>query len=227
MAKQWLVPLLVLACLVTAIMPVFYFALYRNEGSLRFPKNLRQASLVTALVSGLIVGSGLWHWFGSLGSYWRAMEALDWKSGATSVIAAARDPRTIGQVSTGLGVLSSLAYILLLLAFFLQANSELPTDADVPVSALLRRVTKLALVAWGLWVAFNLFRVCVTPYYYFQLRSVALQAGRRPPQLGIFMAKPIRTFLEQACLFMAPYIVYNSWRRPISDPPLPDPAGDA
>ncbi len=141
------------------------------------------------------------------------MEALDWKSGATSVVAAVRDSRTISQVSIVLGELSSLAYILLLLAFFHRANSHRSTEADVPVSGLLRFVTKLALVAWGLWVAFNLVRLCLTPYAYLQLRSAALQIGRRPPQLGSLMADAIRTLLDQACLFMAPYIVYNGWLR--------------
>jgi len=99
------------------------------------------------------------------------------------------------------------------LAFFRQANSELSTDADVPVSGLLSLTTKIALVVWGLWVAFNLVRLCLTPYNYFHLRNVAFQIGRRPPQLGSMMASATRTLLQAACAFMAPYIVYNSWPR--------------
>ena len=207
--KLWIIPTVVLAWIFTATMPVFYFALYRNEGSLRFPKNLRQLSLVTALVLGVIVAMDLGGWIGSLGPYWTAMKALDWQIGATSVLTAARDSRTISQVSTVLAELSVFAYILLLIAFFRQPNTELFTEADVAVSRMLGFVTKVTLVAWGIWVAFNLIRVGLTPFAFFRIRSVALQIGKPPPQLASMMALATRTLLEQTCLFVAPYIVYN------------------
>jgi hypothetical protein len=84
---------------------------------------------------------------------------------------------------------------------------------DVPASGFLRRVTKVALVLYGIWVAFNLVRVVVTPFNYSHLRIVALQTGRRPPQLGHMMLEVIQMLLSQACLFIAPYVVYNSWSR--------------
>jgi hypothetical protein len=74
-------------------------------------------------------------------------------------------------------------------------------------------MTKAVLVIWGLWVAFNIVRVVLTPYSYFQVRDLALQNGQPPPQLSLMMAGAVRTLLEQACLFICPYIVYNSWLR--------------
>ena len=208
-----MIPLGVLAWLFTGILPLFFLALYRNEGTLRFPKSIRVCSLVTALVFGFLVVLDLWEWIGSLSSYWAAMNLVDWKSGATSVVAAARNPQTIGEASALLSEVENFAYILLLLVFWRQTDDE-SSDVEVPVSRLLSFVTKVALIAYGLWVAFNLTRIAVTPYFYFQLRNAALGTGRQPRPFELVMANTLRMFLEQACLFMAPYIVFNGWRRP-------------
>ncbi|HTS51360.1 MAG TPA: hypothetical protein VMH05_25610 [Bryobacteraceae bacterium] len=209
-----MIPLGAFAWLFTAILPLFFFALYRNEGTLHFSKFIRLCSLVTALVFGFLVVLDLWEWSGSLSSYWAAMKLVDWKGGATSVFAAARNPRTIGETASVLGQVGNFAYILLLLALWHQPDGEPSADVGAPVSRLLRRVTKVALIAYGIWVAFNLVRVIVTPYFYFQIRTTALRIGRQPPQLTRMMASALRMLLDQACLFMAPYIVYNSWLRP-------------
>jgi len=210
--KPWMVLIYGWLWIGSAIMPGFYFALYRIEGSLRFPKYIRQVSLVTVLVFGLIVAVDLWDWIGgSLVPYLTVMKALDWKIGATSVVAAARDPRTIKHVSIVLTELSAFAYILLLLAFFRHADGELFTDADVPVSRLLVFATKVALITWGIWVAFNVVRLVLTPYSYFHLQDAALQIGRRPQRLGPMMADAIRMLLGQACFLIAPYIVYTAF----------------
>jgi len=207
---KWNIPLMVFVSFLTAIMPVFYFALYRNEGPLGFPKHLRLLSLAAALTLSVIVAAELPAWIGSLGPYWTAMRALDWTRGAISIVAAAQHPWTISHVSTLLGEFSNLACILLLIAFSRQITDEsLP---EIPVSRLLGLVAKVTVIAWGLWLAFNLIRVVLTPYTYVQARNYALQIGRTPPQLADLMAEPIRMLLQQACLFTAPYVVYKSRR---------------
>ena len=201
---------MVFVSFLTAIMPVFYFALYRNEGPLGFPKQLRLLSLAAALTLSVIVAAELPAWIGSLGPYWTAMRALDWTRGAISIVAAAQHPWTISHVSTLLGEFSNLACILLLIAFSRQITDEsLP---EIPVSRLLGLVAKVTVIAWGLWLAFNLIRVVLTPYTYVQAWNYALQIGRTPPQLADLMAEPIRMLLQQACLFTAPYVVYKSRR---------------
>lgn len=186
------VPIILFGYLFSAIMPLFYFALYRNEGTLRFSKHLRLLSLITALLFG-------------------AISMLDWKRvGSASIVAIARDPRMIDQIAILLGECSNLAYILLLLAFFRQADKEPFTPTDVPVSRLLSFVTKAALTLWGIWVAFNLVRVVVAPFAY----AVAVsKTGRTPLPLSGMMLEVIQMLLTQACLFIAPYVVYNSWLR--------------
>lgn len=206
--KWWIIPCIVLLYLFLASLPVFCFALYRNEGTLRFPKRLRLLSLAAAFVFSIMVALGLPEWIASLRPYWTAMKTLDWRIGATGILTAARDPRTISHFSTMLGEFSNLAYILLLIALFRHTSDE--SYQGVPVSRLLSFVTKVAVIAWGLWLAFILLTLVVTPYSYFQLRNYALQIGRTPPQLGGMVARNIRSLLDQACLFVAPYTVYKS-----------------
>jgi hypothetical protein len=190
-APWWSVLTLVLAYLLTPILPLFFFALYRNETALRFSKRLRQLSLAAALVFGAIVAIGLVEWIGSLG--------------ATSALVGARDPRTISDASVLLSEFSNLACILLLIAFFGQASERTQTEGHV--SRLLSFVTKLAVIVGALVVAFALVHLVLTPYSYFQFRN-ALQIGRRPPPLAAMLAQAIRTLLTQVCLYTAPYVVY-------------------
>jgi hypothetical protein len=119
-----IVPIIIFGYLFSAIMPVFYFALYRSEGTLRFPKHLRRLSLTTAVVFGLFLAWDLSGRIGPFGYYWKAVATLDWGSGSTAILAFVRDPRTINEVANLLAECSNLAYILLLVAFFRQSNEE-------------------------------------------------------------------------------------------------------
>jgi len=192
-----------------AVLPVFYFALYRNEGTLRFPKPLRRLSLVTAVVFALLAAWSLPDWIGFIDYFSSA--TVEWRRGSAAVLAFVRDPRTVNEVGHLLNGCSNLAYILLLVAFYRQSDSEsVAAAADLPPSAFLRWVTKVALIAYGIWVAFNLVRVVIAP---FAIRVAAFKAGVRPPHLGHVMMEVIEMLLSQACLFVAPYVVYNSWLR--------------
>ena len=173
---------------------------------------------MTALVFAVITATYLPAWVSSLGPYTTAMALLQWDTGAASVVAAAQDSRTINNLSFVLQSLSSLAYILLLFAFFRHADDESTPNPNISVSRMLSVVTKLALTAYGLLVAFNLIRLVLTPYSYFHLRDAALQLKGTPPQLTGMIANAIRAFVSQACLFMGPYIAYNSWPRPDRNP---------
>lgn len=73
-------------------------------------------------------------------------------------------------------------------------------------------MTKVAVIAWGLVVAFLVVRLVAMPFVVLHLRSYALQIGRTLPSLWDMMAPEIRTVLVKACLFAAPYIVYRSQR---------------
>ena len=210
--RQWSVPLIVLGFCVDAILPAFYFALYRNEGLPDFPKRLRVLSLVAAIVFGAITVAGLPQWIESVESYWADIKVFDWSAGAATVSMAAREPGTRTQVTSLLAEFSNLAYIGLLVAFFRQERTA--SSGEIPISKLLAVTAKIAVIAWGLVVAGSLVRIPIMPFNYFEFRDLAIQVGRTPPRLGSMMAEAVRMLLVQACLFTAPYVVYRSRVRP-------------
>jgi len=210
LSTWWIVPLLVLTYAFTAILPVFYFAVYRNYGTLRFPRRLRLLALAAACTFSIYVAVTVARWIESLGPYWSAMTTLDWRIGAASVLAAARAPGTINFVSSVLGTFSNLAYILMLIAVFRHASD--PSELDLPISKPLIIVTKVAAITWGLVAAFNVVRIILIPYSYAGLRDYALQIGRRPPRVWDFAAELVPALVITACMFAGPYIVYKSLR---------------
>jgi hypothetical protein len=155
---------LVVAYVFSAILPVFYFTLYRNRGTLRLSKRTRVLSLPGAAAGAIVVATGLPLLAGSFGNSLTATKML-------------------------LSDFVSLACVLLLIAFFREESGT--PGIDIPVSRGLAFVTRVAVIAGGLWFAFNLFGLIV-----------ALRRGE--PISGA-----IRTLLEQISLFTAPYIVFK------------------
>ena len=209
-----MISITVLVPLYTATLPAFYFALSRNEGSLRFPKRLRLLALLAAFTTGVIAIAGLPEWFRSLGSY-LAAPMFDWSVGASTVLTFARDPRTISQFAILLGEVSNIAYVLMLIAMFRQNSDGLETGA--PTSRLLNRATRAAVFAWGLVVVAVLLGLLLTPYTFYTIRQDVLQMGRTPPGFVYFFVRQLRTVLQQSCLFVAPYVVYKSQMGPIEN----------
>jgi len=198
-SKLWMTPMLVLGYLVTATMPMFYFALFRNEGTLHLPRRFRPLALVGILGLGLYMAVGLSEVIKILRPLWTETKLFEGRSGATSGAGAV------------FAELSNLAAILLLIAFFRQAIDR--PHAEIPVSRLLSIATKAAVIAFGLWSAFNVVRLVLSPLVYSQLRNYALQVGREPPQFGSILAEVIPAVLASTGLFIAPYIVYKSQAR--------------
>jgi hypothetical protein len=198
--QTWVIPFMVLLSLFSAIMPAFYFALYRNQGTLHFPRRSRLLALGAAVVFVMVV----------------AAEWVMHPRGATSVLDPPQSPWTISNAGTLVNELSNLAYTLLLVALFRQAGDD--SDPDTPVLKALRLTAKVAVIAWGIWLGFILVRMGVTPFVYHALRERALRAGVTPPRLGNILGEIIRQFLSQACLFTAPFIVYGICRNGVKVP---------
>ena len=194
-SKIWMIPTILLVCLITASMLMFYFALFRNDRTLHFPRRFGPLALVGVVSLGVYVVLGLPGVVRSLNVYWTGTKLFDGRSGATSV-------------STIAGEVSNLATILLLIVFFRQANDE--PHAEVPISRLLDVATKVAVIAYGLWSAFNLVRLIVSPLIYSQLRDYALQVGREPPEFRSILAEVLPALLSSLGFLIAPYIVYKS-----------------
>jgi hypothetical protein len=144
------------------------------------------------------------------------METLDWTVGAATALTLVQDPRTIAQLSTLLGELSNVAYILLLIAIFCQESDSL--KGDIPMSRRLNLMTKAAVIALGLVVVGTVVVLILTPYIFSVMRNDALQLGRNPPAFGEYLVLRIRTVSERACFFAAPYIVYRSQKDRVGTP---------
>jgi hypothetical protein len=195
--QWWVAPVAALTVLFSAILPVFYFALYRNEGTLRFSRRLRLLAIAAALVLGLNLAIDLPPWIGSLG-----------RAGTGSVLIPERGNWTLGDMSVVFGILSTAAIIFMMIAIYRYVDEE--PDVFVPASTFLRVATRVAVIALGIWVAFHLCRLVLTPYSYAELRRLAFQVGRTPPPFRNVVAEAARTFLAQASLFIGPYVVWRA-----------------
>jgi hypothetical protein len=199
--RWWIAPVAVMTVLFFAILPVFYFALYRSEGTLRFSRRLRLLAIAAALVLGLNLGVDLPAWIGSLG-----------REGTSSVLIPERGNWTLGDMSTVFGFLSSAAIIFMMIAVCRHVDEE--PDASAPASKFFRVVTRVAVIAWGIWVAFNLCRLVLTPYWYATIPGVAFPVGRTPPPFRDAVAAAARMLLSQASLFIGPYVIWRGSSRP-------------
>lgn len=209
--RSWFIPFLLLELCVSALMPLFYFALYHNEVLPEFPKRLRILSLLVAIIFSGITVAELPRWFGSFGSYWATIRMLDWRPGAATLLDVVREPGTYRQLASLMAVLWNFAYVGLLVAFFRQDPKE--SSRGIPISSFLSLMTKIAFIAGALVVAGCLIRLLFMPYIYVQLRDLAIQNGVTPPRLATLILDAVRTLLLQSCLFSAPYVVYRSCLR--------------
>jgi hypothetical protein len=201
----WLVAMALLA---TCTMPVLTFSLFRNEGTLHFPKQIRQLALGAALSLGLLLILSLPQWIGLLGPYFSALRTVQWSAGTIAIWSVLRDPRTIYHVTTLLAEVSSLAMIVLLISFYRYRNDE--AGSGVAVSGFLRIATRTTVVIWGIWLGFNIIRGLLAPYTYLQLRNYAAQMHRPAPEAISVVGELLKTMLSVACLFCVPYIVSRS-----------------
>jgi hypothetical protein len=191
----------------------FYVVLSRSETTLRVPPGLRVLSVVTAVIFTALLAPAAVKTIESWGYYLRTIAASDWRTGGASVVALARDPNTINFASELAGVLATFAYIGLLIAFFRHPRDPSSPLGDAPASRPLYFLTKTALIIMGIWVVFNVLRVAIAPLIYSSLFETAANEGRRASPLRQMFLDGTRNWLEQACLWVAPYVVYNSWPR--------------
>jgi hypothetical protein len=176
-------------------MPAFYFALYRSGETLRIPKPMRLLSRAGAIVAFLFVASAL------------RIEYLDLDFAARGGFMDA-GARTFSHVVSLLNTFSETALWLLLASFCFEPSSESAVEA--PGSLLLARATRVAVIVYGPILVFLVIRVLVTPYTYSSLKRVAVQNGRTMPPFSGLLLEAVRTLASQACLFIAPYVVFKS-----------------
>jgi hypothetical protein len=177
-------PLPLLTLLLTALLPIFYLALYRDKRSFWISERLRLLARTAAFILGVLLALQL----------------------------AERIKSPPISIPTLLDALDVIANILLLAAISRDVG-ERPQE-NTPVSTLLYVATKVTVIAWGVWVAFTFLRLLLVPYTYSQLRDYALQMGRPGPPLLGMVKLATKTLLLEACTLAAPYIIYRSFPSP-------------
>jgi hypothetical protein len=201
-SKLWMTPMMVFAYLGTATMPMFYFALFRNEGPLHFPSRFRRLALAGILSLAVYVAMGIPKVIRTIHPVRTESVLFDGRSGATSV----------STIAGGLlAEFSDLGAILLLIAFFRHSNDEPHTN--IPTPRLLSITAKVAIIAYGLWLAINVVRLALSPIAYSQVRDYALRVGSQPPRFAEILADMMPALLSSVGLLIAPYIVYRSQKR--------------
>ncbi|HUB83097.1 MAG TPA: hypothetical protein VMB03_30060 [Bryobacteraceae bacterium] len=116
----------------------------------------------------------------------------------------------VGNITwfTLLGQLSTAAYVLLLLIMSRDGPDE-PCEEPLP-SELMVNLTKLTVLLWSLWVAFQLVRMVIIVFGYSSMERIAFQAARSIPPLHEMLTDVALTFFSQAALLVAPLIVWRS-----------------
>jgi hypothetical protein len=189
----------------TAIVPLFYFALYRNEGDLPVSRSVRWIAMAAAAVIGIL---GVAAFSGWMASFRRE-----------SVLNSAGRPWTIGDTSTVLGRIDDLAGILLLAALFRLAGEGSP-EGGVAVSKLLRLLTKIAVIAIHFMAVVCVIGLAATPWVYSYIRARSLQMGYANATVTFsrLAVDRVRTALEVISVYTAPFVVWRgSWTRVASD----------
>jgi hypothetical protein len=193
---------------VTGVGLLFYFALYCDQGTLHISRHVRLLGGVAALVQGIIMAADLPARLGALSSDWAVTRKLDWWNGAPGRWNAVRNPFTIACISNVLDLLLSVFSIALLIALS-RDPSDKPSE-EIPVGRVLREVSAVAVILFGLVLVGQLVGIGLAPHNYSVLRDYAYRLGRRPPRLAEFLTPLIRGLVLEACLFVAPFLVYRA-----------------
>ena len=197
--KLGAIAVIVIVYAFAAIVPLFYFALYRNEGDLPVSRNLRWMALTAAAVIGILSIAAVPGWIASL--------QID------NVLHGAGRPWTINDTSSLLGLIANLAGILLLASFFRLAGDQ-PSESAAAVSKLLALLTKIAVIAGGIVAVGCLVGLVATPWVYFEIRDRSLEVGSSHAGLTFwrFTLDRVRAALAVVSVYIVPFVVWHGSR---------------
>jgi hypothetical protein len=182
--KWWVTLLIAAVVLLDAMLPLFYFALYRFKGTLKFPKWSRTAALLAACALGVVF----------------CAEALNFAQ-----------LRILPATSQYLSLFAELCCAVLLFQVHWAKVAENPTP--LPRSGPFFGVTKAAGLWGGLWIAIGCFQVVAMPFVYAVVRHIATGSGRPSPQFAHMLVQNIEKFVNVLCLWITPWLVYTIHRQ--------------
>lgn len=182
---------------ITLTLPVFYFCLFTDRGTLVLSERLRALSLAGALALSAITAIGI-------PAVVRGLTA-----GRQVSLFALGDPPVLSNLSNVLGELSNIAAILVLFALYRsQRDDSRPRE---PGAKLLRTIAMITAIGWGLAVLFATVQVFLNPLVYLQYRNVPQLAGiATAATLSKATGNSVRFLLAQFGLFVGPYVVWRA-----------------
>jgi hypothetical protein len=197
-----------LALLVAGVVLLFYFALYRDRGTLQASGRLRLLCRAAAFLLGIMAAVDLPMRLSAFAVDWTNAMDLDWRSGGPAISTALWAPSTLAIANNVLDLLSNVLSIALLMVLSRVPDNN-PSEA-APVGRLLREVSAVAVILLGLVLLGQLIGLFATPYSYSLIRDLSNQAGRTPPRPVEFVVPLIRGAAAGACGFLVPFLVYRS-----------------
>ncbi len=198
------IALILVAYIFTAIVPVFYFALYRNEGGLPLSRNKRWISMTAAALVGILMLTKIPGWIGSFRG--------------DSVLDTAARKCAIDDTSAVLGLIADLAGILLLAALYRLA-SDGASDGSVAASKLLRFLARLAVIGGGIVAICCVVGLAATPWVYFYIRdrSWEMAISNEGWAFSRLAMDRARTALTVISMYVAPFIVWQGARNRVTN----------
>ena len=206
--EWWLILMISAGLIAGAVLPVFFFSLYRYRGALFIPPKTRRVGLLAAILLSLLMAANL------------RLELLDLAFASHGGLLHPKD-WVIGHAVGLIGLISDAALILLLLSFYFHRDRE--SHADDAHEHLLDQTTKIAVILYGLFLAFLAVRILVSPLVYSSFKEVALQSGRALPPYLAMLGEELHDFATQACVFAAPYVIFRRRLKDVANESIPAP----
>jgi hypothetical protein len=195
----WSVPAMALGIAATAVMPLFYIALWRSHDDIKSSARLRPMAIVAAVCLGV----------GTIWSLRAGIEAIsaDYSPDTAFFDALWRSAGCVGAIQWLLISISVFAPLLTLAALYRNSGDNAQTLSRV--SRMLNLSARLGAIIFVLWILVGLFRLAISHFLYSQIRDPAVDLERFAP-FSTFFLPMFRDLADGVGLYSAPWIVFKS-----------------
>jgi len=203
---------MVLGIAVTAVMPLFYIALWHSHDDIKSSSRLRPLAIVGAVSLGVAT---VWNLHANITTI-----SANYSPDTAFFNALWRSAGSAGVVQWLLMSISGFAPLLTLAALYRGSGDN--SQPVFRVSRILNLSARLGAIIFVLWIFVGLFRLAISHFLYSQIRDSALDPERFPP-FSTFIVPMVRDLALGVGLYSAPWIVFKSLPAE-RDEPEPDAA---
>ena len=204
---RWLaLPMTIGGLAVDAILPVFCVAVFMSKHRISVPQKqgfiARLAGFVFVLLA--ILGDES---FGVGGRFWSRSHG----TGFFHDLRVWFTPVGIGG-TFGMGAYLTGQLVLISYGVMLVALSRCEGGGDAVVSDSFRKITKIAVLVWGVIALGAILRLLIMPFVYFNLFAVARANGRTPPGIGSILRYELLILVPWICFFIGPNVIRKGFQ---------------